>query len=223
MKTFYRTAGVLSILSGSLGMIGYAFSLMGNGSILVPMPVGPKEIIDLYSRPLFQSSILVNMLSILFIFPAVVGMGFVLREKSPALAMHGAIAGVLGFLCLLVQNTLDAGLMSVVTGHEPCATGVSREHFAAILYNIDQFFMLPALGLTGVFYLLFGLGFSKFTGTAFWAGRVFLAEVALMILTVVFFIAQTEVPASLAILAQVLATGIGYILAGTTMIRDDQE
>lgn len=220
--TFFRTAGVLSILSGVLGMLGYAILLIGSGSVLIPMPVSPVEIIALYSRPLVQASVYVNTLSILFLFPAVVGLGLRLREKSTVLALNGAIAGLLGFLCLLIQNTLDAGLISVVTGHEPCTTGVSRESFAVFLYNIDQFFMFPALVLTGVFYLLFGLGYRRFSGLDRWVGRTFLVEVVLFLLTMVFFIAQKELPASIGIMAQVLATGAAYILAGATMVRNER-
>jgi len=219
MNKFLRTAGVLSILSGLLGMLSYALLLIGSGSILVPMPISPGEIIDLYSRSLVQSSVFANFFSIIFLFPAILGMGFILRKKSYALALHGSIVGVLGFICLLIQNILEIGVINVVTGHEMCATGMSRESFAVILYNIDQFFMFPALILTGTFYLLFGLGFRKFLGLGKWVGRTFLIEVVLLLLTLFFFVVQKEMLASLGVIAQALATGIAYILAGAVLIR----
>jgi len=79
--------------------------------------------------------------------------------------------------------------------------------------------MLPALILTGTFYLLFGLGFRKFSGLGKWLGRIFLVEVVLLLLTILFFVVQKEMPASLGIIAQALATGIAYILAGAVLIR----
>lgn len=219
MKGFYRPAGVLSILSGALGIAGYIVYLLGVRSLFLAMPVSPMEVIDIYSRPFVRASVFINAVSILFAFPAVVGMALVLWERSRALTLHGLIAGILGFLCLLIQNTLEAGVISVVMGHEACATGVSRESFSVIVYNTAQFFMFPALILTGAFYLLFGLGFRKFSGLPRWTSVAFLAEVVFFLLTLVFFLAQKEIPANMGVLAQVVATGTAFVLAGIVMLR----
>ncbi len=219
MGRFFHIAGILSILSGSAGIVSFALLLAGGRSPLLPVLVSPPDIVGWYARPLVQASVFLSTLSVVCLFPAVVGMGFSLGGRSRTVGILGGAAGVLGGLMLLVQNTLEVGLIRASTGYWSCTIPAPREAFAVYLENMDEFFSFPALIFTGLFYALMALGFSRTGGDGRRAGWAFSLEVLAFVLTLVFYALQMEVPANAGLMAQVLLVGMAYALAGLVMIR----
>ncbi|MEW6456825.1 MAG: hypothetical protein AB1410_08975 [Acidobacteriota bacterium] len=216
-KGLYMVTGFCAILAGILSVVGYICYLIGVQSIKMPMPQNVDDVIKVFKAPFVQAAANINALSLIFLFPGIVGIMLFLYQKAKGLSVVGFTFGVLGFLLFFLEMFIESGIGRIAWGQEQMIAPEAVKTSVGIFYLLDEFIMFPGLFLTAVFYLLFGFAFKRFDGISKTIGNLFLLTVLFFILTFIFFAVKSNLIASICILIQVILVAIALVMAGSML------
>lgn len=222
-RSLLTFTGGACVLFGVFLLVVILSRIIGLGLNLIPMQeASPDTILELFQNGWYQTSLLVNLLSYLIFVPALIGMYSYLRRNANGYAMTGLVYGGIAFMLYLISQLIEAGLILWLTRLEV-------EHFysikndAFLIYRVGKFLSNPALIPYILFLFFWGTAFKRLEGKASFVGILFLAEIFIIILTVIFILLEWNKLASVGIIIEALVLSLSFILAGQVVFSTGKE
>ena len=180
------------------------------------------QIISIYANPGVSASILVDILSYLFLFPALIGMMFYLRRRFSGLSIIGFIFGLVGSTSMMFSSIIQYGASDILA-NEGVINPILVENQAILFHTLASYLTLLSLPLTGLLYLLWGLGFRWSPGSpARIVGISLLLAFLFLLSTRLLLSFDLEGPANISAIMRTLMTSASFIMAGGLLRKNEE-
>jgi len=219
-RGLFKWAGVCALVFAGVGLVGYLISLATNGFMMASTTApSPDRIIQMALARGNQVASRLDLLSYLIWIPALVGIFGYLRERTPGRAYIGASLAGLGVVGFLATSVIGSAMIGFAQG--PVTESLKQQ--LTMLDQIAFSFQMQALLAITVCNLLWGMALRSQGGLSKLVGNLFLAQVAVFLLTNVAFIANSNRILNIGILLFNLAFIATFAFAGVMLWREAQK
>jgi len=168
-----KWSGLCAIVYGFLVALSYIASIVGIGySPVLLSRLDPFQITATYANRGFGCSILIDFLSLPFLFPTLVGIAFYLKEIRQAFSVVGFIFLLVGSISMMLSCFIRYGVWDVLE-NRMMNNSLLMENQILLFHSLAGYLRFMSLPLLALGYLLWGLGFrrgrrpDRIVGTAF--------------------------------------------------------
>jgi len=219
-RGLFRWAGICALVFAVVGVVGYVISLVTNGFMVASTTApSPDRIIQMALARGNQVASRLDLLSYLIWIPALVGIFCYLRERTPGRAHIGGGLAALGVVGFLATSVIGSAMIGLARG--PVTESMKEQ--LTILDQVAFSFQMQALLAITVCNLLWGMALRSQVGLSKMVGNLFLAQVAVFLLTNVAFIANSDRILNVGIMLFNLAFIATFALAGVWLWREAQK
>jgi hypothetical protein len=213
-SSLLKWSGLCAIVFGLLNATGTIARVTGVGippvSDLQPQPL---YVLSLYENPGVWTSLLVGWLAHIFLFPALYGMWRRLRTIDRGLAAVGLLFGLTGALSTLLAACIRFGAANLV-GRQGGVNYIVIDNQIVLFHTLGTYLTTFGLPFTGLFYLLWGLGFRRGSRPERIVGSAFVLALGFILVAHVLRAFDLREPAGIIYLLQVLMVSAAFIMSG---------
>ncbi len=216
-----RWCGFCAVAYGICCALSYIAYIVGVG--YPPLSISrlnPPQIISIYLNPGVNASLVIDCLSYLFLFPALVGMRVHLKRIRPGLSAIGFTFGMVGSIVLMISSFMLYGASDLLV-KTAGANLVMFENMAVLLHTVSGYLQFLILPLIGTFYLMWGFSFrsgprpDRIVGNSLIIAFLFLLAAQLAITWSLKGVADTS------LMLKVLMVSASFIMAGRLLRKDE--
>ena len=219
-RGLFKWAGISALVFAVVGLAGYVISLATNGFMMASTTApSPDRIIQMALARGNQVASRLDLLSYFFWIPALVGIFGYLRGRTRGRAYIGAALAGLAVMSFLVTSILGSVMIGL-------ARGPVTENLRGQLTVLDQVafsFQMHALLAITACNLLWGMALRSQGRLSKTVGNLFLAQVAVFLLTNLAFIASSDRFLNIGISLFNLAFILTFAAAGILLWRESQK
>ncbi len=178
------------------------------------------QIITNYSNPEVGVSLLLEILSYLFLLPAMIGMMVYLRRIVRGLSLTGFTFGLVGTISMMLSSIIRYGASDLMA-NRPDSYPILLENQVILFHTLAGYVSFLSLPITGLFFLLWGIAFRKsprpanMVGTSFLLAFLFLLSTQLALTLDMTWLVNTSA------MLKILMISASFILSGGLLRKDE--
>lgn len=219
-RGLFKWAGVCAFGFALVSLVSFATWLATNGLMAVNTTApSPDRIIQMALARGNQVASRLDLFSYLLWVPALVGIFGFLRERTPGRAYIGSALAGLSLVGFLAASVIGSTVMGFAQG----AVTESLKERLTMLDQISFSFQMQALLTITVCNLLWGMALRSQDGLCKVAGNLFLAQVAMFLVTNGAFIANSNFALNIGILLFNLAFIVTFATVGMLLWQASQQ
>jgi hypothetical protein len=217
-----KWGGFCSVVFGLLHALSYIAEIAGIGyPPAASSGLKPFQVASLYSNPGFGISLLITWLSFLFLFPAMIGVVIYLWNGRSGFSAAGFLFGLASSITLMLSNFIRLGVSSTLVSRQRSGSAM-LEGQAVFFHTLTADLGSFIAPMTGLFYLLWGLGFRKGPRPDRIVGASFLLAFLFLTITRILFYMELPGPANIVLMLRVLMVSAAFILTGRLLRKEDE-
>ncbi len=222
-SSLLKWSGLCAVIYGLLHALSNIAYIAGTGyPSITSSGLEHFQIISIYANPGVNISLLFDILSYLFLLPALIGMMFYLRRRFSGLSIIGFIFGLVGTISMMFSSVIRYGASDILE-NKAGLNPIMIENQAILFHAIASYFTLLSLPLIGLFYLLWGLGFRWSSGgPARIVGISLLLAFLFLISSHLAFALNMEGSANIISMLKIMMISASFIMAGGLLRKDEE-
>jgi hypothetical protein len=217
-----RWSGLCAIVYGLMNALSYIARIAGIGyPTVTTLRPDPIQIMSICANPGVGISILIDWLSFLLFFPALVGIMLYLRWINRGLSIIGFTFGLISSISVMLSTFLMLGASDLLVDRI-YSNPMLIENQAVYFYRLASYLLSFSLPFTGLFYLLWGFGFRKGSRPHRIISTSFLIAFLLLFLTRICLSLDLIYIANISLMFKVLFVSASFIMTGRLLRKDEE-
>lgn len=219
-RSILHLTGITAIFYGGLQIV--AIIALFSGLQLNMVSIGnftPDSALQLYQNNSFATSLFIQLVSLLFFPPALVGIYRYLKNEVMLFPHIGLIYGGIAFLIFLITGFLQAGLVQLLAFQTETASFTMKNDIF-LINQIIRFLNVPNFIPYFLFLYFLGISFKRLElNYGLIIGLLFLVSCGVLLLKQICIFFEWQSMASVFYILEVASMSVAFILAGTTIFH----
>ena len=220
-SSLLKWSGFCAVVFGLLHALSSIAYIVGVGQPqIASLRLEQLQIVTNYANPAVGVSFLLEILSYLFLYPAMIGMMVYLKGRVRGLAFTGFAFGLVGSILMLLSSIIRYGASDLIVKRSD-SFPLLYENQVILFHTLAGYVSFMALPITGLFFLLWGIGFRKNPRPANIVGASFLLAILFLLSTQLTLALGLTGLAGISAMLRILMISASFILSGGLLRKDE--